>query len=54
LFAIPAVLTAGLAFMGLGAATLWLPQGSAHVVLALGFGGIHLVLGATIAKHHGG
>jgi hypothetical protein len=54
LFAIPAVFTAGLAFMGLGAATLWLPPGSAHIVLALGFGGIHLALGATIVRHHGG
>ena len=54
LFAIPAVCTAGLAFMGLGAATLWLPPGSAHIVLALGFGGIHLALGVTIVRHHGG
>lgn len=54
LFAIPAVFTAGLAFMGLGAATLWLPPGSAHIVLALGFGGIHLALGTTIVRHHGG
>jgi hypothetical protein len=54
LFAIPAVFTAGLAFMGLGAATLWLPPGSAHVVLALGFGGVHLALGATIVRNHGG
>lgn len=54
LFAIPAVFTAGLAFMALGTATLWLPPGSAHVVLALGFGGIHFVLGATIVRHHGG
>jgi hypothetical protein len=54
LFAIPAVFTAGLAFMALGTATLWLPPGSAHVVLALGFGGIHLVLGTTIMRHHGG
>ena len=54
LFAIPAVFTAGLAFMGLGTATLWLPPGSAHIVLALGFGGIHLALGATIVRHHGG
>jgi hypothetical protein len=54
LFAIPAVLTAGLAFMALGTATLWLPPGSAHIVLALGFGGIHLALGATIVRHHGG
>ena len=54
LFAIPAVFTAGLAFMALGTATLWLPPGSAHVVLALGFGGIHLALGTTIVRHHGG
>jgi hypothetical protein len=54
LFAIPAVFTAGIAFMGLGAATLWLPPGSAHIVLALGFGGIHLALGTTIVRHHGG
>src|SRR5688572_30947612 len=54
LFAIPAVFTAGLAFMALGTATLWLPPGSAHIVLALGFGGIHLALGTTIVRHHGG
>ncbi len=54
LFSSPAVFTAGLAFMGLGAATLWLPPGSSHIVLALGFGGIHLALGTTIVRHHGG
>jgi hypothetical protein len=53
-FAIRAVSTAGLAFMALGTATLWLPPGSAHIVLALGFGGIHLALGANIVRHHGG
>ena len=54
LFSIPAVFTAGIAFMALGTATLWLPPGSAHIVLALGFGGIHLALGTTIVRHHGG
>jgi len=54
LFAVPAVFTAGVAFMALGTATLWLPPGSSNVVLALGFGGIHLALGAAIARHHGG
>jgi hypothetical protein len=54
LFAIPAVFTAGIAFMALGTASLWLPPGSAHIVLALGFGGIHLALGVTIARNHGG
>jgi hypothetical protein len=53
-FSIPAVFTAGIAFMGLGTATLWLPPGSAPIVLALGFGGIHLALGTTIVRHHGG
>ena len=54
LFTLPAVFTAGIAFMGLGTATLWLPPGSSHIVLALGFGGIHLALGTTIVRHHGG
>jgi hypothetical protein len=54
LFAVPAVFTAGVAFMALGTATLWLPPGSAPVVLALGFGAIHLVLGAAIVRYHGG
>ena len=54
LFSIPAVFTAGMAFMALGTAALWLPPGSAHIVLALGFGGIHLALGTTIVRHHGG
>jgi len=54
LFAVPAVFTAGVAFMALGTATLWLPPGSAQVVLALGFGGIHLALGAAIVRRHGG
>ena len=50
----PAVFTAGLAFMALGTATLWLPPGSVHIVLALGFGGIHLVLGDDDREAHGG
>jgi hypothetical protein len=54
LFAVPAVFTAGVAFMALGTATLLLPPGSAQVVLALGFGGIHLALGAAIVRRHGG
>jgi hypothetical protein len=54
LFAVPAVFTAGVAFMGLGTATLWLPPGSSPIVLALGFGGIHLALGIAITRHHGG
>jgi hypothetical protein len=54
LFAVPAVFTAGVAFMALGTATLWLPPGSAPIVLALGFGAIHLVMGGAIVRYHGG
>lgn len=54
LFAIPAVLTAGLVFMGLGTVALGLPSAWAPGILALGFGGIHVALGAVIVRKHGG
>ncbi len=53
-FAIPAVLTAGLVFMGLGTVALGLPANWTPAVLAVGFGGIHLGLGVVILRHHGG
>ena len=53
-FAIPVVLAAGLMFMGLGTVALGLPSGWAPAILALGFGGIHLALGAVILRKHGG
>jgi hypothetical protein len=53
-FAIQAVVTAGVAFMALGGAALVLPEGSAPVMLALGFGGIHVALGEIIRRNHGG
>lgn len=53
-FSIPVVLIAGYAFMGLGAATLAAPAAWAPVNMGLGFGGIHLVLGAIIVRKHGG
>jgi hypothetical protein len=53
-YAIRVVWTAGLGFMALGAATLALPPGSAPVMLALGFGGIHLILGEVVRRDHGG
>jgi hypothetical protein len=54
LFAVPAVLAAGVAFMALGTAALWLPPSLVTLALAAGFGGIHIVLGAIIARYHGG
>ena len=53
-FAIQAVVTAGIAFMALGIATLALPAGSGPTMLALGFGGIHIVLGEVVRRNHGG
>jgi hypothetical protein len=53
-FSIPAVLAAGFAFMATGTLALMLPAGSAPIILGLGFGAIHLVLGAVIMRHHGG
>ena len=53
-FSIPIVLIAGVAFIGLGTVTLAAPAGWAPALLAVGFGGIHIVLGAVIARDHGG
>ncbi len=53
-FSVRAVPAMGLSFMALGALTLALPTGAADVLMALGFGGLHLVFGALIARSHGG
>ena len=53
-FSIPIVLIAGVAFIGLGTVTLAAPAAWAPALLAVGFGGIHIVLGAVIARDHGG
>jgi hypothetical protein len=53
-FAIPAVLAAGLAFMALGTVALGLPAAWAPAILALGFGGLHIALGVVILRDHGG
>jgi hypothetical protein len=44
----------GLAFMGLGAVALAVPPGWGDVLLAAGFGGLHIVFGIVIAWRHGG
>lgn len=53
-FAVRAVLVAGLAFMALGTVALGLPASWAPAILALGFGGLHIALGLIIIKDHGG
>ena len=54
LFSLGIVLIAGFAFMGLGTVALAAPAAWAPALLGVGFGGIHLVLGALIMRDHGG
>jgi hypothetical protein len=44
----------GLAFMALGLLSLALPASWGNVMMAIGFGGVHVVFGAAIARRHGG
>jgi hypothetical protein len=53
-FSIVPVTLAGIAFMGLGAITVFLPPGWALPMLALGFGLFHLALGCIIVRRFGG
>lgn len=48
------VLLMGMAFMVLGATTLFLPNQWNDLCLAAGFGGLHIVFGIWIARKHGG
>jgi hypothetical protein len=54
LFSIPAVLSAGIAFMALGTVSVLISDATAPLLLATGFGGIHIAMGVAIVRHHGG
>jgi hypothetical protein len=44
----------GIAFMALGALTLFAPPAYATALLIAGFGGLHIIFGALIARRYGG
>jgi MFS family permease len=53
-YSVKAVPLMGLGFMGLGAAALVAPSNWGNLLMAVGFGGLHIVFGTIIARRHGG
>ena len=53
-YSLPIVTIVGAAFIGFGVVTLTAPPAWAIAFLALGFGGLHIALGAYVWSRHGG
>lgn len=51
---VPVVPVMGACFMCLGTLTLFAPPGWSNLLMAVGFGGIHIGFGAWIARRYGG
>ncbi len=53
-FSVRVVPAMGLTFMAAGALALFAPAAWANVIMAAGFGGLHIVFGIVIWRKHGG
>ena len=53
-FSVRIIPVMGLAFIGLGAITLFVPESWTTACMAAGFGGLHVLFGVMIARRHGG
>ena len=53
-FSVRVIPLMGACFLGLGAATLLTPPAWSNLWLGLGFGGLHILFGAMIARKYGG
>lgn len=54
MYSVPVLPIMGLCFMGLGATALFAPAAWGDVLLAAGFGGVHVAFGLFVARRYGG